>query len=67
MKLAVINYDLNGKTFKHSRTLVEVGECRWVLGKLATLRLVPASYLTADDEIFVVETEPGIFVPEGAL
>lgn len=55
MFLAVVNYDLGGRTLMHGRRLVLDREARWVLGAAATLKLVPLSYQVAFGEVFIEE------------
>ncbi len=63
-RLGVVNVDLGDRNLTQARLLVELGECRWIIGRLATLTLVPAAYVLGYDEQFVEELSDGRWVPE---
>ncbi len=64
LSLGIVNYDLGDHNITQARLMVELGEGRWVLGRQATLKLVPNDYTPAADEQFVEEREDGTWVPE---
>jgi hypothetical protein len=62
--LAVVNHELDGRTMEEARALVGLGKARWVRGPLATLKVVTTGYALADQEMFVEEVVPSLFIPE---
>jgi hypothetical protein len=64
VSLSIANYDLSGHNLTQARLLVELGECRWVRAKLATLKLVPVNYTLDLDEQFIEERDDGSWGPE---
>ncbi len=60
----VVNRELDGRSMDEARTLVGLGEARWVRGPYATLKLVPLSYAPTELEVFVTEAAPDHFVPQ---
>lgn len=64
VSLGIVNYDLGEHNLTQARLMVELGECRWVRAKTATLKLVPTNYALESDEQFVEEREDGSWVPE---
>ena len=64
VSLGVVNFDLGDNNLTQARLLVELGECRWVRAKSATLKLVTNGYALDPDEQFVEELDDGTWVPE---
>lgn len=64
VSLGIANYELGSHNLTQARLLVELGECRWVRARTATLKLVTAGYQLGHDEQFVEEREDGTWGPE---